>query len=234
MFLLSVLVLMPAYADTVILLNGNTVEGKITEQTDKYIKLESSGITLTYYLDRIKSINRGNGLVDVKQASINERVNNNENNPIINSAKTEGIKVGKWSITMTTKLEGQSEIANAMNNLSPEMKETMKKYMPANTDISSQGFTTTMTLCITNQIPFPFGNDRKSCQETHKVNGNTVHYNVTCTMTALAGQETTDSNGYVTYNGDSLEGDATSQTNMINKHMNQTIHLTGKYLGICN
>jgi len=55
--LLSLSFAFPAFAKTIKLKNGDTIEGKILEKTDKYIKVESAGASLTYYLDEIESIN---------------------------------------------------------------------------------------------------------------------------------------------------------------------------------
>lgn len=48
--------LIPAFAETVVLKSGKTVEGKILEKTDAHIKIEISGIGITYYRDEIESI----------------------------------------------------------------------------------------------------------------------------------------------------------------------------------
>ena len=44
------------FSETVVLKNGQKVEGKITEKTDKYVKLEFEGVVLVYYNDEIASI----------------------------------------------------------------------------------------------------------------------------------------------------------------------------------
>ncbi len=46
----------PLYAEKVILKNGKTIEGKILERTDKYIKIDLWDIPITYYLSDIDSI----------------------------------------------------------------------------------------------------------------------------------------------------------------------------------
>lgn len=51
-------------ADTIELKNGNIIEGTIGEQTDDFIKVDSSGVTITYFLDEIKSVN-GEELVPI-------------------------------------------------------------------------------------------------------------------------------------------------------------------------
>lgn len=43
-------------AETVILKSGQKVEGKITERTDKYVKINFQGVELIYYQDEIASI----------------------------------------------------------------------------------------------------------------------------------------------------------------------------------
>ncbi|MDD5583682.1 MAG: hypothetical protein PHV55_01315 [Candidatus Omnitrophica bacterium] len=48
--------LIPVFAETVVLKSGKTVEGKILEKTDKHLKIEISGVGITYYLDEIESI----------------------------------------------------------------------------------------------------------------------------------------------------------------------------------
>ncbi|MFA5008810.1 MAG: transglutaminase-like domain-containing protein [Candidatus Omnitrophota bacterium] len=43
----------PAYSETIRLKSGKTIEGKIIEKTDKHIKVDIGGITVTYYADQI-------------------------------------------------------------------------------------------------------------------------------------------------------------------------------------
>ena len=44
------------FSQTIILKSGQKVEGKIVEQTDKYVKLEFQGVELIFYSDEISSI----------------------------------------------------------------------------------------------------------------------------------------------------------------------------------
>jgi hypothetical protein len=56
-FVLSImLIATPIYAETVVLKSGKTVEGKILEKTDKYIKLDLYGVNLIYFFDEIATI----------------------------------------------------------------------------------------------------------------------------------------------------------------------------------
>jgi len=44
------------FAETIILKSGKTLEVKIVEKTDTYIKVDIDGISITYYLDEIENI----------------------------------------------------------------------------------------------------------------------------------------------------------------------------------
>ncbi len=60
-------------ADELLLRSGRTLEGKIVEKTDKYVKFdEGVGIVLTYYDDEIDSIN-GNPVIRHKKRVIHKR-----------------------------------------------------------------------------------------------------------------------------------------------------------------
>ena len=60
--ILVVLFILPPFAsaETVVLKSGKTVEGKLIEKTDKYIKMDFQGVPLTYFLDEIESIDGKN------------------------------------------------------------------------------------------------------------------------------------------------------------------------------
>jgi hypothetical protein len=49
-----------AFAETVTLKSGKVVEGKLLEQTDKYIKIDFDGVILTYFTDEIAKIDKKN------------------------------------------------------------------------------------------------------------------------------------------------------------------------------
>jgi len=44
------------FADTITLKSGEKLEGNITEKTDKYVKIDISGVPITYFLDEVESI----------------------------------------------------------------------------------------------------------------------------------------------------------------------------------
>jgi len=47
------------FAEIIALKSGKTIEGKIFEQTDKYIKVDIEGVPVTYYLDGVTCIDTG-------------------------------------------------------------------------------------------------------------------------------------------------------------------------------
>ncbi|MFA7115273.1 MAG: hypothetical protein WC214_07445, partial [Candidatus Omnitrophota bacterium] len=44
------------FSENILLKSGENIQNKIIEKTDKYIKIDFSGIPLTYYWDDIESI----------------------------------------------------------------------------------------------------------------------------------------------------------------------------------
>ncbi|MDD5729518.1 MAG: tetratricopeptide repeat protein [Candidatus Omnitrophica bacterium] len=46
----------PLFAEKIILKSKKEIEGKVVEKTDKYLKFDFQGITLTYYIDDIESV----------------------------------------------------------------------------------------------------------------------------------------------------------------------------------
>jgi len=56
-YLMSWLILMPAFAETVYLKTGQKREGKIIEKTKDYLKMDFYGSTLVYFADEVESIN---------------------------------------------------------------------------------------------------------------------------------------------------------------------------------
>jgi ankyrin repeat protein len=71
-----------AFAETIILKSGKTVEGKIINKTDKYIQIDFPGVPLTYFLNEIESIEaekidptkKDNGASDIKKDVLFEAV----------------------------------------------------------------------------------------------------------------------------------------------------------------
>ncbi|MCX5705440.1 MAG: hypothetical protein NTZ92_05235 [Candidatus Omnitrophica bacterium] len=55
-FAFFVIFMTALFADTVVLKSGKTVEGKIIEKTNKYVKIDFQGVELTYFVDEIEKI----------------------------------------------------------------------------------------------------------------------------------------------------------------------------------
>ena len=45
-----------SFAETITLKSGRTVKGKVIEKTNKYVKIDFQGVSLTYFLDEIENI----------------------------------------------------------------------------------------------------------------------------------------------------------------------------------
>lgn len=65
-----------SYAETIKLKSGSSVEGKIIEKSDKYIKIDFQGVQLTYYFDEIESID-GNKISSNPEEAQSEQQSSN-------------------------------------------------------------------------------------------------------------------------------------------------------------
>lgn len=54
--LMSLSLVLPSFAETIVTKSGQTIEGKLIEKTDKYIKIDFEGVPLTYFFDEVESI----------------------------------------------------------------------------------------------------------------------------------------------------------------------------------
>lgn len=148
--------------------------------------------------------------------------------------KAEGIREGKWEFTMVTKMEGMGdEYAKAMKEMEDmpadqkAMMQQMMGKMGVNMDANSQGITTTVTKCVSDQDPVPsMNNGDEDCKESHSTESNTIKFETDC--------KGNKSSGHVTYNGDSMEGKIKSHQKAGGKETNATIEVNGKYLGPCS
>ena len=141
-------------------------------------------------------------------------------------ASAQGIKEGKWSLTIVTKMAGMeqqtTEAMQAMENMSPEEKAMMQQMM-GGTGMNANGMTTTIAQCITNDNPVP--ETQENCRQTHTQSGNTVNFETICNDSTSAGQ--------VTYEGDSMRGTVHSHVTVAGRETNSTIEITGQYIGPC-
>ncbi|UCC95573.1 MAG: hypothetical protein JSW40_02190 [Candidatus Omnitrophota bacterium] len=56
----------PVFAEKITLKSGKTLEGKIIQETDSFIKVDFSGILLTYYKDDIANIEKSTSNTQIK------------------------------------------------------------------------------------------------------------------------------------------------------------------------
>jgi hypothetical protein len=149
-------------------------------------------------------------------------------------ADADGIKEGKWTMTMVTKMDGLSpEAADAMKqmqNLPPEAAAMMQRMNVHVGAADGGGISTTVTQCITNQNPVPKSKMAEDCQETHDKSGDTINFHMTCNKPDFQ----MDSTGHVTYTGSSMEGQIKSHQVAQGRDMNSTIDISGQYLGPCS
>ena len=149
-------------------------------------------------------------------------------------ANAQGIKEGKWSMTMVTKMEGaqSEEMAQAMKemeNMSAEDKAMMQQMMGGmniQMGAGGAGMTTTITQCLTNENPVPENNTKENCRETHSMEGSTVKFEEVC--------DDSKSTGEVTYDNDSMQGMIKSEQTENGQVTNAAIELTGQYVGPCD
>lgn len=150
-------------------------------------------------------------------------------------AKAEGPKEGQWTMTMVTKMDNMPPAMAAamkqMQNLPPEAMAAMKEAQAKSgvqMDFNAQGGATiTVTQCVTNQNPLP--KQMKDCQQTHETNGDTVTFHASCSHGGIQ----SESSGSMTYTGDSMQGQIKSHTQMPGGALDQTIDITGEYVGPC-
>jgi len=137
---------------------------------------------------------------------------------------TEGIREGKWTMTMVTHIPGmEEEMASAMEGMSDEDKAMMQQMMGSRMSVGTNGagMTTTITECITNDNPVPHRDEEKDCPSTHSINGNTVNFTTTC--------PDSKSTGTITYQTDTMNGTIQSES----AEGRVTIDISGEYVGPC-
>jgi len=76
-----------ASAEIIVLKSGKTMEGKLIEKTDKYIKIDFQGVPLTYYFDEIQSIDGEEPCL-----SIDKNVLGDKESALFNAIKNDDVK----------------------------------------------------------------------------------------------------------------------------------------------
>jgi hypothetical protein len=139
------------------------------------------------------------------------------------AAAAQGVKKGRWSMTMTVRAEGMEEEAAAamkeMDAMPPEEKAMMQHMM------GSMGMTTTPSQCLTDEKPVPLQEGQEDCQATHAQTGDTVNFTVVCPEGTSSGQ--------VTYRNDSMQGTIQATQMQRGQPSTATIDISGHYEGPC-
>lgn len=151
-------------------------------------------------------------------------------------------KEGKWEMSMTTQVQGDSEQAQdmkqameEMKNMPPEARAMMEKMQGGMgmkmSAAPGGGMTTTVTQCLTGEHPIPKSREQAAhnCQEQHDIRGNTIHFKVSCKE---RGSET-HSTGQMTYHGDTMKGETRTRHLQGKEEMETVVQLSGRYLGPC-
>ncbi len=63
------LVCFNAYADSITLKSGRKIEGQIIEKSDEWVKVDTNGVKLTYFLDEVDNINGEKISITVKKTA---------------------------------------------------------------------------------------------------------------------------------------------------------------------
>lgn len=99
-----------AAAQTVITLNsGKTIEGAIVEQTEEYVKINSLGVEMTFYLDEIATIEESQG-----EAASSDEPTPEEYRQATYQRFIESIQEGGMLEGIGTKIENLRTILNAV------------------------------------------------------------------------------------------------------------------------
>lgn len=66
---ISILLCANAYADSITLKSGRKIEGKIVERSAEWVKVDTNGVKLTYFLDEVNDINGERISVTIKEVA---------------------------------------------------------------------------------------------------------------------------------------------------------------------
>lgn len=101
-------------ADTVYLKSGRTVTGNIIERSDKQIKVDTNGITLTYYMDEVDRVESSSGSPEAAKPS-------SEALPAYSTGQASSLPVSDTSLYSGLSKEGlvlkYMEVTGVKNNM---------------------------------------------------------------------------------------------------------------------
>ncbi|MDD5583785.1 MAG: hypothetical protein PHV55_01835 [Candidatus Omnitrophica bacterium] len=108
LFVAVILCCVPAFSDTLLLKTGKSVEGKIIEETDAYVILDYSGISLKYWKEEIQEITKSQP--PTGDASQPEQVSTPQDPSPQPTSQSRPKSTGQQTITIAIKEDPKQEI----------------------------------------------------------------------------------------------------------------------------
>ncbi len=136
---LSLLFVTYVLADTVVLKSGQKVEGKITERTDKYVKINFQGVELVYYQDEIASIIESERRVSASGADLSFKPSYApiDFSGLAEHYPTESELSAAQDEYSPESIIGESDFGATVGLVKEGLSENTKKAAPLSADLSS-------------------------------------------------------------------------------------------------
>jgi len=159
------------FADILVLKSGQVVEGKIIENTTKFVKIDFNGVELTYFQDEIASINQGkaNNAASKELASLYEAFNSSKKtvetknlsaepvepvHPVVNPVVQNNVDADSIPLPQTAGgVNSLATIQAALSQLPKEYQEMIKSSFKNTQDSSSAGQTPGATGANISSLP---------------------------------------------------------------------------------
>ena len=136
------------FADTVVLKSGQVVEGKIIENTNKYVKIDFDGVGVTYFQEEVASINQDktDNLASKELTSLYDTFKSSKDivenkklpvesadlaQPIVNQAAQGAVDVNAASLSKIVESINSPETAKAaLSQLPKDYQEIIFRFLP--------------------------------------------------------------------------------------------------------
>ena len=179
---------LPIFADTVVLKTGQTVEGKIIENTVGFVKIDFEGVELTYFQDEIASVNQSQtnnaaaeGLNSLYEGfkSNKKAVENKKSSvgsvqpgePTVSREVQNIVKVNERSFPQTEQVINSSTmLQTTLSQLPKEYQEMIKSKLQNAQGSSNAGQSLSTTGADLSGLPSEYQNIIKSSLEKIQVN----------------------------------------------------------------
>ncbi len=112
-----------SFADTVVLKTGQVVEGRIIENTAKYVKIDFDGVELTYFQEEIASVNQGkaDNLASKELTSLYEAYESGKK--VIENKKLSAVRVEPTQPTVNQETQDAQVTGDVSATLLPQTAE---------------------------------------------------------------------------------------------------------------